>query len=80
MEINGKKYKINADVTFGILEDLETNEEDIGTMKRAIKEFLIPEPSNKDIRAMRLSQLFKIMNAFKDAQVELNIDLKKKLS
>lgn len=80
MKINGKEYKINIDITFGILEDSQKNPEDPATMKRMLKEILSPSPSDVEIRKMKLSQIQKVMDEFTRIQEEASIDFKKKLS
>lgn len=80
MKINGKEYKINTDITFGIMEDSQKDPNNPDTMKRMLKEILIPKPTEKAIRGFKLSQITKIMEEFSAIQKQEQTTFKKKLS
>jgi len=80
MQINGKNYKINADIEFGLFEDLQNNPEDMEVLKKVLKEILIPAPSDEELRKFKMSQIMKAMAAFGQAQEDLTVDFKKKRS
>jgi len=80
IEINGKIYRINSDVKFGIMELLDENPEDVKVIKMIIKDILIPTPSNEDMFDFRKSDIERIFIAFSNQQEEENKTFKKKLS
>jgi len=80
MKINGKEYKIIIDLTFGTLEDSQKDPENPNTIKKMLKEILVPSPSDAAIRKMKMSDIEKIMEEFKKLQKDKSTYYKKKLS
>lgn len=86
VEINGKEYKINKDITLGTQElllkikDDPDNIENMKYIRYILKDILIPSPTNREIFVFRTSDIERIMNLYNEDMSETNKDFKKKLS
>jgi len=80
IKINGKTFKFNDDIKFGILEMIEKQKSDAKSMKRFWREALIPTPSEKEMYNFRESDIINIFVAWKKFREEQTIEFKKKLS
>lgn len=80
MKINGKEYKINADIEFGLMEDMTKKGDDPEVMKKAFKKILVPAPTVAEMRKFKQSDIFRFMKEFQNAQKKMNTEFKKKLS
>jgi len=78
MKLLGKEVKIEADIEFGIIEDLENNPENINNVRKFI--MATTGLSHKEIRQLKQSDFLKIMAGFSKAQKLMQTDFKKKLS
>lgn len=79
MEINGKEYKITADIELGILEDFQENATN-KNVKELVKAVLIPQPTDSEYRKFKQSDVMNIILAFYKEQSSLSTEFKKKLS
>lgn len=78
IEINDKKYKINEDPRFGVMELLMKSPEDPKYIRLFLKEILIPTPTPKEIFNFKKSDIVNIMSVFSDIEQEESLELKKK--
>ena len=81
IEINGKEYGFNSDIRLGVLELLERQDQlKMKHVKLVIKEILVPNPTPKELFNIRKSQLFKIMEKYKEHMERESSEIKKKRS
>lgn len=78
IEINGKKYKIDDNPRFGVMELLMKSPEDPKYIRLFLKEVLIPTPTPKEIFNFRKSDIENIMDMFNKSEQEDSLELKKK--
>ncbi|MFX1296297.1 MAG: hypothetical protein ACFFD2_15780 [Promethearchaeota archaeon] len=78
IEINGKKYKIDDNPRFGVMELLMKSPEDPKYIRLFLKEVLIPTPTPKEIFNFRKSDIENIMDIFNKSEQEDSLELKKK--
>ena len=81
MQLNGKKFKITAQVKLELIEEIEQNP-DIGKDKmfEFVKQVLKPTPSAEDLAELNFEQYLDIFYGFKKAIEKKYSDIKKKLS
>lgn len=80
MQINGKKYKVDANISWGLFEEFVSNENDPLIMRKIVKEVLKPSPSDKEIKEMNMKQVLKIISTYSVKTKDFLKDFKKKLS
>ena len=80
IEINGKKFEINEDPRFGIMELMQKAPEEPKYIRLFIKEILLPTPSAEEIFNFRKSDIVKIIKTFQEAEEEETVEIRKKHS
>lgn len=86
MEINGKEYEINTDITLKTEEMIvrmlktEDNAKVLAYMKIILKDILLPTPTNEELLSMRRSQHDMIFEEFQKAMTMEDAESKKKRS
>lgn len=79
MRLLDKEVKINSDIEFGILEDLQTKgDTDPATMKRFVS--AVTGITQKEVRKLKQSEIFKVVEAFQIASKKQQSEYKKKLT
>lgn len=86
IEVNGKKYKLNADICLGtekliskIIKDPE-NIKNITYMEIVLRDILIPIPTVQELDKFRRSDRERIFEAFGNMVETVSTDFKKKRS
>ncbi|GAG89590.1 unnamed protein product [marine sediment metagenome] len=78
MKLLGKEIKINSDVEFGLLEDLQTKgDKEPAVMKRFIS--AVTGLTQKEVRKLKQSELFEVMQAYQKEAKRVQTEYKKKL-
>jgi len=80
IEINGKKFTINDDPRFGIMELMQKAPENPQYVRLFIKEILLPTPTAEEIFNFRKSDVINIIKIFQEADSEEAIEIQKKHS
>lgn len=78
IKINNKEFKVTANIKFGTLIKLESNSDDPDIIRLALKEMLIPTPTDKQVDNFRQLDILEIMHEFSNKQKDLISDFKKK--
>ena len=78
MKLLGKEIKIDSDIEFGILEDLQTKQDDPVVMKRFVS--AVTGLTQKEVRKLKQSQMFEVMMAYKKKATIQQSEFKKKLT
>lgn len=80
IEINGKTYRINEDIRFGVQYALQKEPENLDNHFRFFKEVLIPSPNQKEIFNFKESDREKIFDAWVEMKKQQTVEIKKKRS
>lgn len=86
ININGKDFKLNLDIKWGterlmreVLKDVENPKND-KMMATVFRDILIPAPTAKEMFNFRMSDIYRIFEAFSEESTDTDRDFKKKLS
>ena len=79
MKLLGKEVKIDPDIEFGILEDMQTKgEQEPAVMKKFVS--AVTGLTQKEVRKLKQSEIFEVMMAYKKEATKKQSEYKKKLT
>jgi len=79
MKLLGKEVKIDPDIEFGILEDMQTKgEQEPAVMKKFVS--AVTGLTQKEVRKLKQSEIFQVVAAFQKASKKQQSEFKKKLT